>query len=139
MSHYAVKQVIIVRRDLRNTKGERIRGGKLGAQVAHASMMWLGNRFRDSPRVNGGRIVSLTAAEEDWLVNKDFAKIVLGVDSEAELQELVEKARAFGFATEVCIDNGTTEFGGVKTATCAAIGPAVSTEIDKITGHLRPL
>lgn len=33
-------------------------------------------------------------------------------------------------------DSGRTEFGGVPTKTCLAIGPNKIEEIDKITGHL---
>ena len=39
----------------------------------------------------------------------------------------------------VITDAGHTEFGGVPTVTCAGIGPASAAEIDRITGHLKPL
>ena len=32
------KQIIVVRKDLRNIKGEKIRTGKLCSQIAHASL-----------------------------------------------------------------------------------------------------
>jgi PTH2 family peptidyl-tRNA hydrolase len=65
-----------------------------------------------------------------------FVKICVGCDSEAELLELHEKAKAAGLPVGLIQDNGTTEFHGVPTYTCLAIGPAKSEEIDKITGHL---
>jgi PTH2 family peptidyl-tRNA hydrolase len=37
------------------------------------------------------------------------------------------------------VDAGLTEFNGVPTKTCIAIGPNWSDEIDEITGHLKLL
>lgn len=133
--HYPVKQVIVVRRDVRNVKGEKIKSGKLAVQVAHASMAWIGERLRDEPPGS----FPLTGAERQWLVDGSFAKIVLGVDSLEELQALCEKARAANMTVQVITDVGHTEFGGVPTVTCAGLGPHFSNEFDAITGHLRTL
>lgn len=152
-NNYEVKQVILMRTDLRNTKGEKVRSGKLMAQAAHASMMWLSLRCRrqlaeeqeareswersDAFKADPFR-EQFSAAELHWL-GGSFAKIVLAVESEAQLQELVEKANKVYIAAHVVTDAGKTEFGDVPTVTCAAIGPATSDLIDTITGHLRPL
>ena len=38
---------------------------------------------------------------------------------------------------QLCVDAGRTEFHGVPTATCCAIGPDWPERIDPITGHLK--
>jgi PTH2 family peptidyl-tRNA hydrolase len=73
-----------------------------------------------------------------WLSGK-FAKICVGVGSEEELLELFEKAKEADLLCSLITDSGLTEFNGVPTNTCIAIGPAKSEEIDKITGHLKLL
>lgn len=144
---YPVKQVILMRTDLRNTKGEKVRTGKLMSQAGHAATMWLSKRLRrmfnafddgyDAECENHPRTF-FNEAEILWLEGS-FAKIVLAVDNEALLLRYVDQARAVGIVAEIVVDNGTTEFGGVPTTTCAAIGPDVSEKIDQITGSLKPL
>jgi PTH2 family peptidyl-tRNA hydrolase len=146
-NNYDVKQVILMRTDLRNTKGEKVRSGKLMAQSAHAAMIWLSKRVQKmwaSPATakaylddSHGLRRFFSAAEDAWLMGS-FAKIVLAVDME-QLIACVDHARSLSINAEVCTDNGNTEFGGVPTVTCAAIGPATSTLIDTITGRLKPL
>lgn len=149
MSHYPVKQVILLRRDLRNTEGHKIRTGKLVAQGAHAAMMWVSKRLQTIWQQERDRPEDATYDGDDtcrgWFsgdelawIEGSFAKVVLGVDGEAELKALVDKALALGVRAEVVTDNGTTEFGGVPTVTCAALGPATDEALDVITGHLRP-
>lgn len=138
--HYAVKQVILVPRDLKNARGQPVKPAKMMGQVAHASHAWLGTRFKNAPRDSKGRfIVDLSEAERTWLVDGDFAKIVLGVDSQEHLWQLVQEATALGVTAEIVEDAGHTEFGGQPTVTCAAIGPERSDVLDKVTGGLRTL
>lgn len=141
-NHYQVKQVILMRTDLRNTQGQKVRSGKLMAQAAHAAMMFLTRRLEPAEfgavRIGSWFRGLFTLDEMTWMKGS-FAKIVLAVDSEADLQTLCFRAVQAGLETHVCTDNGTTEFGGVPTVTCAAIGPAKAEEIDLITGHLKPL
>jgi PTH2 family peptidyl-tRNA hydrolase len=120
-----VKQVIVMRADLRNTEGHKIRTGKLVAQGAHAATLIVAKNVFD-PRVI------------DWL-ESDYTKVVLQVGSEEELQEIYAHARNAGLLAEYVVDNGRTEFGGVLTATCCAIGPDDDARIDAVTGDLRPL
>lgn len=125
-----MKQVIVVRRDL------NMRKGKMCAQVAHAAMMFI---TRNNKSENPMRIeVDLTQPEADWLQNS-FTKIVVGCDSEHELIDLMGQARSADIEVHACIDNGATEFNGVKTLTCAAFGPDDDEFINKITGHLKLL
>lgn len=124
------KQVIIARRDLKMSPG------KLAAQVAHASMSFLVKRLETEHYYsrNYGRW-QISTAERDWLDNS-FTKIVLGVDSREELEAICKRAEG-GFEVHRIVDDGRTEFGGMKTFTCAAIGPQYGFLIDDITGHLR--
>lgn len=142
---YATKQVIVARTDL------NMRKGKLAAQVAHASLkVFLDRRANvrehvfpvsdisiDPPASAVWKsppllMIPLTASMQEW-VEGTFAKIVLGVDSEADLLTLYESAKAAGLPTALVQDVGNTEFHGVPTYTTIAIGPAASEAIDKIT------
>lgn len=58
------------------------------------------------------------------------------VNSEAELLEIVQAANDAGLYNALITDSGLTEFGGVPTKTCIAIGPAYSDRIDPVTRHL---
>ena len=152
------KQVIIVRTDLKNSKGEKIRTGKIAAQVAHASlgvimdMMSVGPEelVLAIPLTAGYRVETTDKIErkfsyergsmlEAWLDGR-FTKICLRCDSEEELLDLFKEV---GIHTDLpcklITDAGLTEFGGVPTNTCIAIGPGDPDEINKITGHLKLL
>jgi PTH2 family peptidyl-tRNA hydrolase len=124
MSGY--KQIIVVRNDL------NMRKGKMVAQGAHASIMFLIHRFSD-----GGSGAKDHAIQE-WL-NHGMTKICVRVDSEAELLEIAQKAEDVGLIVHVITDAGHSEFGGVPTKTCLAIGPDEDERIDAITGHLKLL
>lgn len=129
-----VKQVIVWRKDI------VCRKGKFGAQVSHASIAWLTNRLveSDTPSFDGAYNYSilLTKAEEEW-VKGLFAKIVLQVENEKELVELYQRVKDAGLVVELITDAGLTEFHGVPTKTCLAIGPDYSNRIDAITGGLK--
>lgn len=142
------KQVIVIRTDLRTSNGHKVRTGKLIAQGAHASMKaildsMVDDLVYDSPMQNGWVPVkhlwlNKGTAIEDW-INGTFTKICVSVDSEAELFDIVNRAQSAGLPCALITDSGLTEFNGVPTRTCCAIGPAWSDEIDKITGHLKLL
>jgi PTH2 family peptidyl-tRNA hydrolase len=113
-----MKQVIVIRKDLRMRRGKEI------AQGSHASMSFL---------------LKGQSSEEDiieWL-NGGQTKICLVVNSEDELLELDSKAREHGLLSNIITDAGRTEFNGVPTKTCLAIGPNKRDDIDDITGHLK--
>jgi PTH2 family peptidyl-tRNA hydrolase len=126
------KQVIVMRTDL------NMRKGKMIAQGSHASMAFLTrNGMIDSDKFLNIQMTNLKEAQE-WMQNS-FTKICVGVSSEAELDEIFKKAEDAGLTVHMVVDNGVTEFNGVKTKTCLAIGPHYSDKIDKITGHLKLL
>jgi PTH2 family peptidyl-tRNA hydrolase len=124
----AIKQVIVVRRDL------NMRKGKMCAQAAHASMKFL----LDNNEANRADelYVKLSNIEAMW-VTGSFTKVVVGCDSEDELVNLITKAEINGVEVHSIVDNGTTEFHGTPTLTCAAFGPDKSDVIDEITGNLK--
>lgn len=126
------KQVIIIRKDL------KMRRGKECAQAAHASMATLLNRKTNYTQNEDGSseiTLPLTPAMDEW-INGHFIKICVTVNSEAELLELYEKAKAAGLPCSLIQDAGFTEFNGQKTYTTVGIGPANSEEIDPITNKL---
>ena len=121
----APKQVIVMRRDLGMRRGKEI------AQGAHASMIWLALRIRQPG-------YAFTEAERRWL-DGAFTKVCVRVDSEEELLAVVQRAQGAGVLVQLCVDAGRTEFHGVPTPTCCAVGPDYPERIDPITGHLKLL
>jgi PTH2 family peptidyl-tRNA hydrolase len=118
------KQVIVMRNDL------NMRKGKMIAQGAHASMSFL---LKEDAAYN--------AAQDDiaeWL-ESSFAKVCVYVNSEEELINIYEQAKEKGLIVHMITDLGRTEFKGIPTKTCLAIGPNKSEKIDEITGNLKLL
>ena len=120
-----VKQVIVMRTDL------NMRKGKMIAQGAHASMAIFAEAFR-----HGNTELWLSAWE--WLLGS-FTKVCVRADSEDELMDIYRKAYQANLHVRSIVDSGLTEFHGVPTNTCLAIGPDESEKIDEITGHLKLL
>jgi len=120
-----IKQVIVMRHDL------NMRKGKYAAQASHASMAFLGHRIEDAKRLEP----ALSAVQEEWF-ESSFAKVVCKVSSEEELLEIYNKAKAVGLEVHLITDSGRTEFHGVPTKTCLAVGPDTAERIDPVTGHL---
>ena len=120
------KQVIVMRKDL------NMRKGKMVAQGAHASLKVL----LDAASRSGDTIVLPDdEATVAWLGGR-FTKVCVSVDSAEALAAVVERARAAGVPCALIVDAGQTEFHGVATPTCCAVGPAWSDEVDAITGAL---
>ncbi len=129
----SVKQVIVVRHDL------KMRKGKVGAQCAHASEIILTDLMEKETLAGDkelwGFIMDLDEPLYYWL-NGVFTKIVVSCNSEEELLELYEQAKDKELLCSLVQDAGRTEFDGVPTYTCIAIGPDEGDIIDEITGHL---
>lgn len=126
-----IKQVIVVRKDL------NMRKGKMVAQSAHSSLAFL-TRYS---QIDGDTLtVKLKNPDEvqQWL-QEGFTKICVSVDSEEELDAIYKAAFDANLNVNMIIDSGLTEFHGVKTKTCLAIGPNRKEDIDKITGSLKLL
>ncbi|MBI4175869.1 MAG: aminoacyl-tRNA hydrolase [Candidatus Aenigmarchaeota archaeon] len=112
-----MKQVIVVRKDLKLSKG------KTAAQAAHASLeaykkadVWMQKKWEES----GSK------------------KVVLSAGSLKELKDLYRKALAAGLPCAIIKDAGRTEVPA-GTFTALAVGPADEKAVDKVTGHLKML
>jgi PTH2 family peptidyl-tRNA hydrolase len=117
----ATKQIIVIRKDLKMRRGKEV------AQSCHASLAFLSKKYMNN--------IPLTDAEKEWLDNS-YAKICLVVNSEEELIEIHQNALDAGLESNLIIDSGKTEFHGVLTKTCVAIGPDYCEKIDPITSNL---
>lgn len=109
-----LKQVILVRSDLKMSKG------KVAAQVAHAAV--------DATLQSNKKLV------DKWR-SMGMKKITLKVNSEEELVRFKELADRAHLTCALITDAGHTELQP-HTKTCLAIGPDAETKIDKITGEL---
>ena len=129
-----------------------MRKGKIAAQVAHASMKVFFDRgkidwttwnevdgIQVTPKKSAFIIRDITEAMREWMEYGPFTKIVVGCDSEEEMLAIKAKADEAGIPTALITDSGKTEFNGVPTNTCVAIGPDESEKIDLVTGHLKLL
>lgn len=131
------KQVIVIRKDLKMRRGKEI------AQGCHASMAFLtrhGGVVAVPNAFSGSEFTSYIDDQyegviNDWLKNS-FKKVVVYVDSEEELLEIYTKAKVKGMLAELIKDSGATEFHGVPTNTCIAIGPDYDKNFEGITDHL---
>jgi PTH2 family peptidyl-tRNA hydrolase len=114
-----------------------MRKGKLAAQVAHASMGTLTFFLR---KVQEGfvAVIPLESPMYKWLEGR-FVKIVVSCDSEQELFGIQAKCVQSRVLHRLITDAGLTEFHGVPTNTCIAVGPDEDEKIDSITGHLKLL
>lgn len=130
-----MKQVIVVRTDLKNKNGQKIRTGKLVSQGAHAAVNAILNT---SVRYNDILKISLTPELKHW-IDTDFKKITVKVNSEKELLDLYEQVQEYPHIPSAIVrDLGFTEFNE-PTYTALAIGPYKEEEIDKFTSHLQLL
>lgn len=128
------KQVIIVRKDLNMSEG------KTAAQVAHAAMSFLtqdmlvGYESEEWTAIKSLKEIHWIEIRE-WLSNS-FKKIVVFVNSEEELEALHKKALDKNLISHMITDNGATEFNGVATKTCVAIGPHEDNKFENVTDGL---
>ncbi len=112
-----VKQVIVVRADLKMGKG------KLAAQAAHASV----EAFLKAEE----------SAREAWL-KEGQKKVVLKVKSEKELLELYDRARKAHLSPVLIRDAGRTQLKK-GTITCLGVGPDIEEKLNSIFGGLKLL
>ncbi len=123
------KMVIVMRKDLKNTKGEKIRSGKGISQGGHSVLGFVWQNL-----VGRKICFELTDVQYKWATTGQ-TKITLKVESENALLEIYQAAKDAGLFVEMITDEGRTEFGE-PTKTCLSIGPDYSDKIDKITAHL---
>ena len=130
----STKMVIVIRRDL------NMRKGKIASQCAHASFKVLLDQMKAYTFF--GKIcflIGLFSTNDSiykWLFEEPFTKIVVSVNSEIELLEIYKRAQEHGIICSLITDSGKTEFKGVPTNTCIAVGPDTNSRVDSITGGL---
>jgi len=137
------KMVLVVRKDL------NMRKGKMCAQSSHSAVgavVQLGHFLNNAIIEYDGShekwhlsnclVIPLENECDDIWLTKRFKKITVSVNSEQELTDIYNKAVENGLNVKLILDEGLTEFGGVKTLTCLAIGPVYPEDVDPITGHL---
>jgi PTH2 family peptidyl-tRNA hydrolase len=123
------KQVIVMRKDL------NMRKGKMIAQGAHASLAVVLQAGAVDAADPARYTLAMSEPMRAWLTGR-FTKVCVSVTSEAELDDVVARARAAGVPCALITDSGATEFHGVPTKTCCAVGPAWIADVDAITGAL---
>tara|TARA_Y100000310_G_C20509722_1_gene728214 strand:+ start:371 stop:709 length:339 start_codon:yes stop_codon:yes gene_type:complete len=112
-----MKQVILVRQDLKMEKG------KLAAQVGHACVDATLNSSKNKVH--------------EWK-QEGMKKIVLKVKDLKELKKYLIDAKSSGLTTALIKDAGKTFFTK-PTITCLGIGPDDEDKIDSLTGNLKML
>lgn len=121
MADRETKQVIAMRTDL------NMRKGKMIAQGAHASNA----ASRVVERYSSPAYVAWSTSGQTL--------VCVRVDTEEELMRIFDRAQEADIPVHLVTDAGRTEFHGVPTRTCLAVGPYWSDEVDRITGELRLL
>eukprot|EP00835_Amoeboradix_gromovi_P005538 NODE_529_length_7157_cov_0.524795.p5 type:complete len:158 gc:universal NODE_529_length_7157_cov_0.524795:2079-1606(-) len=115
-----MKMVLIVRTDLKMTKG------KMAAQCCHACLEAFQESVKKYPQF-------VNAWKRDGQ-----AKIALKCDSQQELINLYHNAKMAGLSASIIRDAGRTQIPS-GSITVLAIGPAPISEVDKISGDLKLL
>jgi len=142
------KQVIVMRKDLNMRKGKMIAQGSHASLGAILKMMTSYDPYTDPLQYDFIKKFSPVKWREKrlkieegsalhaWIYGR-FTKVTVSVDSEEELMDIYNKAA--DLPKILITDAGLTEFAGVKTKTCIAIGPGFTEDIDKVTKHLKLL
>ncbi|MBS3056943.1 MAG: peptidyl-tRNA hydrolase Pth2 [Candidatus Aenigmarchaeota archaeon] len=112
-----MKQVILIRADLKMSKG------KIASQACHACL--------------GAVEKSSSSDIRKWKTGGQ-KKVVLKVNGLSELDAIIKKARKEEIKLCIIADAGLTELEP-GTVTAAALGPASEKKLDQVTGHLKLL
>ena len=111
------KQVMVLRSDLEMSEGKKI------VQACHAS---LGAFEKTSEKVLEG-----------WR-GSGMKKVTVAVEGSEELLDIFEAAKEKNLPAYLVKDAGKTELDP-GTPTCVGIGPGISEQVDKVTGHLKSM
>jgi peptidyl-tRNA hydrolase len=120
----SAQMILCVRTDLGMGRG------KIAAQCCHAAV----GVYSEMINSNNDYYTALLSAWED----NGQAKICVRVDSEEQLENILEIADNLSIPTYVVHDAGHTQVAP-NTLTVAAIGPANASLIDQVTGNLKLL
>lgn len=119
-AHQPLKLALVVRTDLRLSKG------KAAAQCAHAAIACYERAARTQAPVL-----------QQWLAAGQ-PKIVLRIDSLAELERVQLAARAAGVVEASIMDAGRTQVAA-GTVTVLGVGPATEKAVNALVGELKLL
>ena len=124
-----MKQVIVVRRDL------KLRRAEIASCVARASSAFIIENIEDSD--DNKLVASLTQEEKEWFLG-DRKTIVLGIQSEDALRRIIDKAEIQGLNVNVISKRSFDEkISYEDVVICVAIGPHDEDLIDEVTGNLK--
>ena len=127
------KQVVVLRKDL------NMRKGKFVTQGGHGIVKVFFDRATITPNDDTKfpymMHIPITQPEYDWKEGI-FKKIAYSVNSEQELFDIQSKCQKLDVPYAMIQDCGLTEFHGIPTWTCIAVGPDEDEKIDIITGGL---
>lgn len=112
------KMVFVIRTDLQMGKG------KVAAQCAHAAIMCYKRAAKETPQLL-----------KQWELFGQTKVTVKGENLQV-LDELESKAKSMGMVTAIVRDAGRTQVE-TGTPTVLGIGPAPTTAINEVTGHLK--
>ena len=116
-SAFSFKMVIVVRSDLKMSKG------KIAAQAGHAAVTASEYARKNRP--------------EWWnpWISEGQCKIAVKIKSEEDIMEIERKSRNAGLPVALIFDRGLTEIPP-NSITCLGIGPAPANKVDPVTGKL---
>ncbi len=120
MRYKGIKQVIVVRKDVKMGKG------KLAVQVAHASVYSFYLTLQEKPEL-----------AKEW-IETGQKKVAVKVDSLREAIEIYEEAVRRGIISVKIFDAGLTQLKP-GTLTAIGLGPDYEDKLDEITGKLKLL
>ena len=112
------KMVFVIRTDLGMGKG------KVAAQCAHAAVFCYKMALKQTPQML-----------RQWEVFGQ-TKVTLKIDNVEEMKKLESKAKSMGVVAGIVRDAGRTQIEA-GTETVLGIGPAPTSQVDQITGHLK--
>jgi PTH2 family peptidyl-tRNA hydrolase len=121
------KLAIVMRTDLEMGRGKQC------VQAGHASILAFRNQFKYEGEASSA-LYTISQGAREWLEEGQF-KVVLKTKSLQELIMLEAKARDMDLPVISVQDYGLTQVAPMTT-TCIAIGPALCSEVDKVTGGL---
>lgn len=116
-SAFSFKMVIVIRSDLKMSKG------KIAAQAGHAAVTASEYARKNRPEW-----------WNPWILEGQ-CKIAVKIKSEEDIMEIERKSRNAGLPVALIVDRGLTEIPP-NSITCLGIGPAPANKVDTVTGKL---
>jgi len=116
-SDFSYKMVIVVRTDIKMSKG------KVAAQAGHAAVSASEYARKNRPEW-----------WSPWIMEGQ-CKIAVKAKSEEQICDLERQARNAKLPVALIVDRGLTEIPP-NTTTCLGIGPAPANKVDAVTGKL---